>query len=103
MPLEINSGSGQVRHIPSTAPSSALLDSFSSLGDVKGILARFQATHGVVILAFYDTRHAARALRHIAGHKFSALDNVHLEAEFVSPGRVEKVRVCSSLLFVRPC
>ncbi|OJT09286.1 Meiosis protein mei2 [Trametes pubescens] len=80
-----------VRHVPPTAPSSALLDSFSSLGDVKGILARFQATHGVVILAFHDSRHAARALRHIAGHTYSALDNVRLEAEFVSPARVEKM------------
>ncbi|KAI0365617.1 hypothetical protein BV20DRAFT_721398 [Pilatotrama ljubarskyi] len=80
-----------VHHVPRTAPSNVLLDAFSGLGDVKGILARFQASHGVVILAFYDTRHAARALRQIAGHKFSALDDVRLEAAYISPTHVEKL------------
>ncbi|KAI0356223.1 hypothetical protein OH77DRAFT_243296 [Trametes cingulata] len=80
-----------VHHVPPTAPSNVLLEAFSGLGDVKGILARFQTSHGVVILAFYDTRHAARALRQIAGHKFSALDDVRLEAAFVSPTQVEKL------------
>ncbi|KAI0661172.1 RNA recognition motif 2-domain-containing protein [Cubamyces menziesii] len=80
-----------VRHIPSAAPSNALLEAFSSSGDVKGILARFQATHGIIILAFYDTRHAARALRQIAGHKFATLDDARLEAAFVSPAGLEKL------------
>ena len=62
------------------------------MGDVKGILTRFQATHGIIILAFYDTRHAARALRQIAGHKFATLDDARLEAAFVSPAGLEKVR-----------
>ncbi|KAI9067082.1 hypothetical protein FKP32DRAFT_1564289 [Trametes sanguinea] len=80
-----------VRHVPPTAPSGALLDAFSTLGDVKGILARFQATRGVIILAFHDTRHALRALRQIAGHTFSTLEDARLEAAFVSPAQVEKL------------
>ncbi|KAI0633340.1 RNA recognition motif 2-domain-containing protein [Trametes polyzona] len=80
-----------VRHIPPDSASSALLEAFSGLGDVKGILARFQSSHGFVILAFYDTRHAARALRQIAGKKFPALGNVRLEATFVSPAQVENM------------
>ncbi|CDO69291.1 hypothetical protein BN946_scf184976.g10 [Trametes cinnabarina] len=80
-----------VRNVPRAAPSGALLEAFSSLGDVKGILARFQANRGVIILAFYDTRHAQRALRHIAGHTFSVLDDARLEAVFVSPAQVEKL------------
>ncbi|KAJ2980261.1 hypothetical protein NUW54_g11029 [Trametes sanguinea] len=80
-----------VRHVPPTAPSGALLDAFSTLGDVKGILARFQATRGVIILAFHDTRHALRALRQIAGHTFPTLEEARLEAAFVSPAQVEKL------------
>ncbi|OSD03965.1 hypothetical protein PYCCODRAFT_1364856 [Trametes coccinea BRFM310] len=80
-----------VRNVPPTAPSGALLDAFSTLGDVKGILARFQATRGVIILAFHDTRHARRALRQITGHTFSALEDARLEAAFVSPAQVEKL------------
>ncbi|KAI0829622.1 RNA recognition motif 2-domain-containing protein [Trametes gibbosa] len=80
-----------VRRVPPTAPSTDLRQAFSGLGDVKGILARFQANHGVVILAFYDTRHAARALRHITAHTFPVLDNVHLEAAFVSPAHVQSM------------
>ncbi|KAI0675041.1 RNA recognition motif 2-domain-containing protein [Trametes maxima] len=79
-----------VRHVPPTATSKALLETFSSMGDVKGILARFQA-HGVVILAFFDTRDAARALKKISGNTFATLDNARLEAAFVSPVQVEKL------------
>ena len=62
------------------------------MGDVKGILTRFQASHGIVIVAFYDSRHAARALRKIADNLFPTLDGARLAAAFVSPAQVEKVR-----------
>ncbi|KAH9847633.1 RNA recognition motif 2-domain-containing protein [Lenzites betulinus] len=80
-----------VRRVPANAPSSALRQAFAGLGDVKGILARFQVTQGLVILAFYDTRHAARALRQIASHSFPMLDNANLDAAFVSPAQVENM------------
>ena len=79
--------------MPSAAPANVLLEAFSGLGDVKGILARFQATHGVVILAFYDTRHAMRALRHMTGKRFEALDDACLIPAFISFAQAEKVRI----------
>ncbi|KAI0769666.1 RNA recognition motif 2-domain-containing protein [Trametes elegans] len=87
-----------VRHIPQNASSNALLEAFSGMGDVKGILARFQAGHGVIILAFYDTRHTMRALRQITGHTFAALDDARLDASFVAPGTVEKLTGKSDFL-----
>ncbi|TFY61773.1 hypothetical protein EVJ58_g4306 [Rhodofomes roseus] len=47
-----------VRNIPLAAPSAKLKDVFASTGDVKGIWVRFQETDGIVILAYYDIRHA---------------------------------------------
>ncbi|KAI0645439.1 RNA recognition motif 2-domain-containing protein [Trametes meyenii] len=90
-PVEAGARLLVVRRVPPTAPSSALLETFSSMGDVKGILARFQATHGVIILAFFDTRHAARALKHISGNTFATLNNARLEAAFVAPADIEKL------------
>ncbi|KAI8993853.1 RNA recognition motif 2-domain-containing protein [Trametes punicea] len=87
-----------VRNVPPAAPTSALLEAFSTLGDVKGILARFQASHGIIVLAFYDTRHAVRAWRQIAGQNFSVLDDARLEAALISPAQVEKLSGKSEFL-----
>ena len=81
-----------MRNVPSAAPANVLLEAFSGLGDVKGILPRYQATHGIVILAFYDTRHAMLALRRMTGKRFETLDDACLTPAFVSPAQVEKVR-----------
>ena len=78
--------------MPATAPANTLLDAFSGLGDVKGILARFQSTHGIIILAFYDTRDAARAVRHIAGKRIETLGGACLVPSLIAFSRVEKVR-----------
>ena len=61
------------------------------MGDIKGILARFQITHGVVILAFHDSRHAARALRQVSSNQVPTFSDARLKAAFVSPADVEKV------------
>lgn len=55
-------------------------------------MARLQARHGIVIVAFYDTRHAIRAYRQISSGSFPTLDEARLECAFVSPAQVEKVK-----------
>ena len=83
--------------MPSAAQADTLLVAFSGMGDVKGILARFQASHGIVILAFYDTRHAMRALRQISGKRIEVLDDACLVPAFISLAQVEKVMIFSRL------
>ncbi|RDX50115.1 hypothetical protein OH76DRAFT_1349761 [Lentinus brumalis] len=80
-----------VRHVPRKASGTTLLETFAGLGDMKGILAKFQAKHGIIIIAFYDTRHAVRALRQISDKSFPTLDEARLESAFVSPAQVEKL------------
>ena len=82
----------QIRNVPPSAPSSKLRDVFASTGDVKGIWVRFQETHGIVILAFYDVRHAIRAKRQISNQVLRGLEDTHLEAMFISPENLETVR-----------
>lgn len=81
----------QVRNVPPSAPSSKLRDVFASTGDVKGIWVRFQETHGIVILAFYDIRHAMRAKRQISSQVLRGLEDIHLEAAFITAENLERV------------
>lgn len=81
----------KVRNVPQTASANELRESFSGMGDIKGILARFLASHGIVLLAFYDTRHAARAFRHVSANQVTTLGDARLAAAFVSPAQVEQV------------
>lgn len=53
---------------------------------------RFQETHGIVILAFYDARHAIRARRQISSQVLRGLEDVCLEAMFITPENLETVR-----------
>lgn len=80
----------QVQHVPKHVPTQSLQKAFCGLGDVKGIFARFQASHGFVVLAFYDNRDATRALKHIEGSVFPLLGDSRLTAAFVRPAQVEK-------------
>ncbi|KAG8747808.1 hypothetical protein FRC10_011253 [Ceratobasidium sp. 414] len=54
-----------VENVPRDAPPEALKAAFECCGPLKGIFIRFQAERGMVVLAFYDTRHAAAALSQI--------------------------------------
>ena len=81
----------QVRNVPPSAPSSKLRDVFASTGDVKGIWVRFQETHGIVILAFYDIRHAMRAKRQISSQVLRGLEDIRLEAAFITAENLERV------------
>ncbi|KAI0958378.1 hypothetical protein AcV7_004213 [Taiwanofungus camphoratus] len=79
-----------VRNVPPAASSAKLRDAFAPTGDIKGIHVRFQAS-GLVILAYYNVRHAARARRQISGHSFACLDDVRLEAGFITLERLEMI------------
>lgn len=83
----------KVGNIPSSAQSGMLRTAFAPTGDIKGILVRFQATHGVIILAFFDIRHAARARKQIVGQTFPGLQNTSLETSFISSARLKSVGV----------
>ena len=61
------------------------------MGDIKGILVRFQAAHGVIILAFFDVRHASRARKQISGQTLAGLQNVPLDASFIPAARLKTV------------
>lgn len=82
----------QVRNVPPSSPSSKLRDVFATTGDVKGIWVRFQETHGIVILAFYDIRHAIRAKRQISSQALLGLEDIRLEAKFIAAEHLETVR-----------
>ena len=66
-------------------------EAFAPLGKLR-IQARYQDSHGVVMLGFYDTRVALRVFHHLKDDPFPALGNVHLEPSFVSQAKAEKVR-----------
>ncbi|PIL34167.1 hypothetical protein GSI_03878 [Ganoderma sinense ZZ0214-1] len=87
-----------VRNVPPTVSANDLRETFSGMGDIKGILARFQVSHGIVLLAFYDTRHAARAFRHVSTDQVTTLGDARLAAAFVSPAQVEKIAGKSDFL-----
>ncbi|TBU64511.1 RNA recognition motif 2-domain-containing protein [Dichomitus squalens] len=87
-----------IRNVPSTASATVLREAFSGIGDIKGILARFQYPHGVVILAFYDSRDATRALRQISANQIPTLGDARLSAAFVSPADVERLTGKSEFL-----
>ncbi|KAI0743840.1 RNA recognition motif 2-domain-containing protein [Daedaleopsis nitida] len=80
-----------VRKVPRDASSKALMDAFCGMGSVRGIMARFLSTYGIIFVAFYDTRHAVRAMSLISNNPYYAFENVRLESAFVSPAQVEQV------------
>ncbi|KAH9929307.1 RNA recognition motif 2-domain-containing protein [Amylocystis lapponica] len=79
-----------VHNIPPSVSSATLRTAFASMGDIKGILVRFQASHGVIILAFFDVRHASRAQKQICGQTLAGLGHTPLETSFITS---EQLRV----------
>ncbi|OCH88259.1 hypothetical protein OBBRIDRAFT_780412 [Obba rivulosa] len=78
-------------NVPPSASSAALRTAFDPCGDIKGILPRFQAEHGVVILAFHDLRQAIRARKVICAQTFPCLDGARLDAAFIMPEQLETI------------
>ncbi|KAH9915679.1 RNA recognition motif 2-domain-containing protein [Fomitopsis serialis] len=87
-----------VRNVPPSAPSAKLRDVFASTGDIKGIWVRYQETHGIVVLAYYNIRHAVRARRQISSQTLHGLEEVRLEAMFITPERLETITGKSSFV-----
>ncbi|EPS96290.1 hypothetical protein FOMPIDRAFT_110170 [Fomitopsis schrenkii] len=87
-----------VRNVPASASSSKLRDVFAATGDVKGIWVRFQETHGIVVLAFYDARHAIRARRQISSQVLRGLEDACLETMFIAPENLETITGKSSFV-----
>lgn len=81
----------QVGNIPNNAQSSSLKEAFTGCGDVKGILPRFQADHGVVILAFFDMRDAIRAQRFLSFKPSTILGGRMLSVRFITATTLERV------------
>ncbi|KZT65945.1 hypothetical protein DAEQUDRAFT_490578 [Daedalea quercina L-15889] len=87
-----------IRSVPPSAPATKLRDVFSLTGDVKGIWVRFQETHGIIVVAYYDIRHAVRARRQIVSQALPGLEEVRLEAVFITPERLEMITGKSSFV-----
>jgi hypothetical protein len=81
----------QVGNVPSNAEPSTLKEAFTGYGDVKGILSRFQAEHGIIILAFFDVRDAIRAQRFLSTASLEVFGGRALSAKFISASVLEKV------------
>jgi hypothetical protein len=69
--------------------------SFQGCGDIKGICVRFQKEHGIVILAFFDIRHAQRAKNFLTSQ--SSLNNASLNVRDIPLVELRKVRAPFSL------
>lgn len=80
--------------MPKSASGTKLNDSFAPLGDIKGILVRFQASHGVIIIAFFDIRESIRAQRQIPSQSLPGLEEACLDARFVNTEQLEAVSRC---------
>ncbi|KAL6308053.1 RNA recognition motif 2-domain-containing protein [Sparassis latifolia] len=73
-----------VKNVPPSTSFATLRMAFSSMGDIKGIFVRFQVSHSVILLAFFDVREATRAKSQISGQTLPGLEDVCLEAGFVT-------------------
>ena len=76
-------------NVPKSASSDVLKHSLKQCGSIKGILVRFQPVHGSVVIAFYDSRDAARAKAYIPQ---ISIQSATLTARFLSPVILRKVR-----------
>ncbi|KAG8698155.1 hypothetical protein FRC09_007401 [Ceratobasidium sp. 395] len=76
-----------VEGVPRDAPAEMLKAAFERCGPLKGIFVRLQAERGMVVLAFYDTRHAAVALSEMQENPDQYFDGVSVTAR--TPSYVE--------------
>lgn len=74
--------------VPKAATSNVLKQSLKQCGSIKGILVCFQPIHGFVVIAFHDSRDAARAKVYIP--QISIL-GATLTARLLSPVILRKV------------
>lgn len=77
-------------NVPKSATSDLLKQSLKQCGPIKGILIRFQLIHGLVVIAFYDSRDAARAKAYVPQ---ISVQGATLSARLLSPVILRKVRL----------
>jgi len=75
-------------NVPKSATSDVLKQSLKQCGSIKGTLVRFQPVHGLVVIAFYDSRDAARANAYIPQ---ISIQGATLTARLLSPVILRKV------------
>ncbi|KAG8704651.1 hypothetical protein FRC08_002114 [Ceratobasidium sp. 394] len=80
-----------VEHVPCDASPETLKAAFERCGPLKGIFIRFQAERGMVVLAFYDTRHAAAALAQMQESPDMFFDGVSITARTPSYAELTKL------------
>lgn len=78
-------------NVPKSTTSEVLRQSLKQCGQIKGILVRFQPIHSFVIIAFYDSRDAARAKAYVPQ---ISVQGATLSARLLSPVILRKVCVC---------
>ncbi|KAB5595095.1 Protein MEI2-like 3 [Ceratobasidium theobromae] len=76
-----------VEGVPRNASSDALRTAFERCGLLKGIFVRLLAEHGVVLLAFYDSRHASSALAHMQENPYDYFDGASIAARMLPGSR----------------
>ena len=85
-------------NVPKSATSDVLKQSLKQCGSIKGTLVRFQPVHGLVVIAFYDSRDAARANAYISQ---ISIQGATLTARLLSPVILRKVCFPGSPQFLR--
>ncbi|KAF9650610.1 hypothetical protein BDM02DRAFT_1341919 [Thelephora ganbajun] len=88
-----------VENVPKSATSDILKQSLNQCGSIKGILVRFQPIHGCVVVAFYDSRDAARTKAYIPQ---ISIQGATLSARLLSPVLLRKVCVSRSAAIPPP-
>ncbi|QRW21703.1 RNA recognition motif protein [Rhizoctonia solani] len=87
-----------VEGIPRAASGDDLKTTLESLGQLRGIFVRLQAEHGVVILAFYDSRHASQALSKIQENPHKYFEAHTLSARIPSYPELKQILSDSPVL-----
>ena len=77
-----------LENVPKSATSDVLKQSLKPCGAIKGILACFQPLHGFVVIAFCDSRDAARAKAYIPQ---VSIQGATVSARLLSPVILRKV------------
>lgn len=75
-------------NVPKSATSDTLKQSLKQCGPIKGILLRFHPIHGFVVIAFYDSRDAARARAYVPQ---ISVQGATLSARLLSPVILRKI------------
>ena len=81
-------------NVPKSVTPEILKQSLNQCGSIKGILARFQPIHGLVVIAFYDSSDAARAKAYIPQ---ISVQGATLSARLLSPVILRKVWLFAAL------